>query len=86
MYQERICANPNYGGNPQFDTVFVSVADADSPDLEGEYAMGGSLVAQVLLFFSFYNSVLQTHIPCALINWFVLKSDKPDPNTGMWVF
>jgi hypothetical protein len=86
MYRERIRANPNYGGNPRFDTVFVSVADADSPDLEGEYAMGGLLVARVLLFFSFYDPVLQKYIPCALINWFVPKSDKPDPNTGMWVF
>ena len=86
MYQERIRANPNYGGNPRFDTVFVSIADPDSPDLEGEYAMGGLLIARILLFFSFYDPVLQTYIPCALINWFVPISDKPDPNTGMWVF
>ena len=81
-----IRANPNYGGNPWFDTVFVSVADANSSDLEGEYAMGGLLVAWVHLFFSFYDPVLQCHMPCAFINWFVPRLDKPDPNTGMWVF
>ena len=29
---------------------------------------------------------IQRHMPCALINWFVPKSDKPDSNTGIWVF
>ena len=59
MYQEHIRANPNYGGNLQFDTVFVSVADADSPDLEGVYVMRGLLIVRVLLFYSFYDPVLQ---------------------------
>ena len=64
MYQEHIRANPNYGGNLRFDTFFVSVADADLSDLEGEYAMGGLLVARVCLFFSFYDPVLQSYTLC----------------------
>ncbi|KIL57451.1 hypothetical protein M378DRAFT_188432 [Amanita muscaria Koide BX008] len=83
MYQEHIRANPSCAGKPQFDTVFITVADAGS---EEEHALRGMLIAQVLLFFSFNDPLLQKEIPCALINWFIPKSDKLDPITGMWVF
>jgi hypothetical protein len=86
MYQERIRANPSCAGKPRFDTIFVTISDASSTDLEEEHALRGMLIARVLLFFSFRDPVLQKEIPCALINWFIPKSDKPDSVTGMWVF
>ena len=45
--------------------------------------MGGLLVAHVLLFFSFILN--GEHHQCALIHWFSIFSEQPDPDNGMWV-
>jgi hypothetical protein len=60
------------------DTVLISIDDS-------QHGMYGMLVAHVLLFFSFHDVYLDKEIPCTLVNWFILNSDKPDELTGMWV-
>ena len=42
----------------------------------------GLLVAHIYLFFTF--SYGGTDYQCALVHWYSM-SDKPDPNTGLWV-
>ncbi|KAI9442800.1 hypothetical protein F5148DRAFT_963657, partial [Russula earlei] len=79
MYHERIRANPQWKGNPRFDTVFVAVDDGEENPF-----MHGMMVARVLLFFSFSDPMLQEELPCALINWFIPAIEYPDPSTGMW--
>lgn len=45
----------------------------------------GMEVARVLCFFSFsYGHDLET-FPCALVHWFKLVSDEPNPGNGMWM-
>lgn len=45
--------------------------------------MSGFLVARVLLFFSF---TLDDKLhQCALVHWFSVSGDQPDPDNGMWV-
>ena len=45
--------------------------------------MSNLLIARVLLFFSFtFNDELHQ---CALIHWFSVFGDQPDPDNGMWV-
>ena len=79
MYREIIRANPDYGGVPRFDTIFVSVGD-------DEKVMAGLLVARVHLLFSYVDPYDQQEVPCVLITWFVHPSDAsgPDKVTGMW--
>jgi hypothetical protein len=48
MHQEIIWANPDYGGVPRFDTIFVSISD-------DKKVMAGLLVAQVHLLFSYFD-------------------------------
>ncbi|KAF8489715.1 hypothetical protein F5888DRAFT_1597386, partial [Russula emetica] len=55
MYQEIIQANPDYGGVPCFDTVFVTA---------------GPLVAHIHLLFSYIDPYNQEEVPCMLITWF----------------
>lgn len=44
--------------------------------------MSGLLVARVLMFFSFtFDDELHQ---CALIHWFSIHGDQPDPDNGMW--
>ena len=45
--------------------------------------MSGLLVARVLLFFSFVLSG-ELH-ECALVHWYSIFGDQPDPDNGMWV-
>jgi len=45
--------------------------------------MSGLLVARVLLFFSFTLNGEQYQ--CALIHWYSIFGDQPDPDNGMWV-
>jgi hypothetical protein len=78
MYREQICANPTWKGNCRFDTVFVTVSENDSK----EGTMCGMLVACVLLFFSYHDPKLCREFPCALVHWFLLASQEPDPVTG----
>jgi hypothetical protein len=45
--------------------------------------MSNLLIARVLLFFSFtLNGELHQ---CALVHWFSISGDQPDPDNGMWV-
>jgi len=45
--------------------------------------MSNLLVARVLLLFSFtFNDGLHQ---CALVHWFSVFGDQPDPDNGMWV-
>ena len=45
--------------------------------------MSNFLVARALLFFSF--TIDGTSHQCALIHWFSIVGDQPDPDNGMWV-
>ena len=45
--------------------------------------MSDLLIARVLLFFSFELSG-ESH-QCALVHWFSILGDQPDPDNGMWV-
>ena len=45
--------------------------------------MSDLLVARVLLFFSFSFDDESHH--CALVHWFSVSGDQPDPDNGMWV-
>ena len=45
--------------------------------------MSNFLVARVLLFFSF--TIDDELHQCALIHWFSISGDQPDPDNGMWV-
>ncbi|KIM38198.1 hypothetical protein M413DRAFT_76253 [Hebeloma cylindrosporum] len=77
MCHERIRSVPCWRGKqPRRDTVFVET----DPDVPG---MRGMAIGRVLLFFSF--SFRETFYPCALVNWLVLRSNEPDPETGLWV-
>ena len=77
MCCECIRSTPSWQGSfPQRDTVFVET-DADLPGMQG------MAIACILLFFSF--SLDGAYYPCALVNWLVLRSDEPDPETGLWV-
>lgn len=79
MHREHIRSNPAwYGGAARYDTVFVSLD-------ESQPGMHGMLVARVLMFFSYYDSYLDSTIPCALVNWFIPNTEEPDDITGMWV-
>lgn len=79
MHREHIRSNPAWHNRMnRRDTVFVSLD-------ESQPGMQGMLVARVLLFFSYFDSYLDTDIPCALVNWFTRHGDKPDEATGMWM-
>ena len=45
--------------------------------------MSGLLVDRVLLFFSF--TINEEPHQCALVHWFTIFGDQPDPDNGMWV-
>ena len=45
--------------------------------------MGSLLVARAFLFFSFMIDG-ELH-QCALVHWFSMFGDQPDPDNGMWV-
>ncbi len=79
MYWETIHANPNSSGSSRFDTVFVSIGC-------DENVMGGLLVAQVWLLFSYFDSYCREDVPCALVTWFIHPDDDPKCNedTDMW--
>lgn len=79
MYREIIRANPDHGGVPCFDTVFVSISD-------DKKVMAGLLVARVHLLLSYFDPYDQKEVPCGLITWFIHPSEAsgPDKVTGMW--
>lgn len=64
-----------WGEYPRYDTVLVKT----DPDAVGLDAL---TVGRVRCLFSYKHEDV-TH-KCALIEWFVLDADEPDPVTGMW--
>jgi hypothetical protein len=81
MFHETIRATPSWNRGeipgPRYDTIFVSNSDSS------ESAMSGLLVARALCFFSF-EADRDLH-QCALVHWFTVFGDQPDPDNGMWV-
>jgi hypothetical protein len=81
MFHETIRATPSWNRSetpgPRFDCIFVSNGE------DSESNMNGLLVARVLLFFSF--TVDEELHQCALVHWFSIFGDQPDPDNGMWV-
>ena len=82
MYHETIRATPSWNrgeiSGPRYDCILVSNGSSS----EGP-SMSDFLIARVLMFFSFMiNGELHQ---CALIHWFSVSGDQPDPDNGMWV-
>ena len=78
MYHETIRATPCWNRGeipgPRYDCVFISSDESVMSDL---------LIARVLLFFSFiFDGELHQ---CALVHWFSIIGDQPDPDNGMWI-
>lgn len=77
MHSEIIRANPNWRYEyPRFDTVLIQV----NPDLPG---IRGCKIGRVRAFLSV--SYDGSRIPCALVQWFVIKGDRPSDVMNMWV-
>ena len=77
MHQEYIRCSPNwYGKQPRYDTVLIST----NTEAAG---MLGMNVGRVYAFLSFAYEY--TRYECALVEWFELDGDVPDPVTGMWI-
>ncbi|KAJ7340817.1 hypothetical protein DFH08DRAFT_704237 [Mycena albidolilacea] len=74
MYHECIRCNPNWHGYAQCNTVLADI---------GGLMMNGLIFTWVLLLLLFVFS--KCEYQCALVCWFVLIGDAPDPNMGMWV-
>ena len=82
MYHETIRATPTWSRGevpgPRYDCIFVSNgSDSD------QSVMSDLLVARVFLFFSFLFDG-EPH-QCALVHWFSVFGDHPDPDNQMWV-
>ena len=81
MYHETIQATPSWNWGkipgPHFDCIFVLNGEGS------ELNLSGLLVAYILHFFSFAIDG-ELH-QCALIHWYSICGDQPDPNNGMWV-
>jgi hypothetical protein len=83
MCHETIRATPAWNRGevpgPRYDCIFVSDGGSNS---DGSI-MSDLLIARVLLFFSFSFGDESHH--CALIHWFSVFGNRPDPDNGMWV-
>ncbi|TFK84482.1 hypothetical protein K466DRAFT_496496 [Polyporus arcularius HHB13444] len=76
MHSEMIRCSPRwFKQNPRYDTVFVRLSDAPG--------MQGMVVGRVRAFLSFPYRI--TMYECALVEWFELVGDRPDPVTGLWM-
>ncbi len=76
MHSEMIrCSSRWFKRYPRYDTVFVRLSGAEG--------LRGMAVARVRGFLSFPYGM--TMHECALVEWFELASDHPDPLTGLWV-
>ncbi|KAG2035373.1 hypothetical protein BDR03DRAFT_809627, partial [Suillus americanus] len=76
MRHEHIRAAPSWHRGPaRNDTVLVNTASEDG--------INGMDVSRVLCFFSFQHS--RETLLCALIHWFKLIANEPNPDTGMWM-
>ena len=81
MYHETIQATPSWNQGeipgPRFNCIFISNGEGS------ELNLSGLLVARVLRFFSFTIDG-ELH-QCALIHWYSIFGNQPDPDNGMWV-
>jgi len=48
--------------------------------------MGGLLVTQIWLLFSYFDPYCREDVPCALVTWLIHPDEDPEPDegTGMW--
>ncbi|KAG2005024.1 hypothetical protein CC2G_003523 [Coprinopsis cinerea AmutBmut pab1-1] len=76
MHRQVIRSNPSWYNRARMDTAFISQDDTPG--------MGGMMVAQIRLFFSFVDPQTNVEHACALVNWFPVVGEEPDPVTGMW--
>ena len=77
MHSKVICSTPSWRKGPAcYDMVFLE----KDPEIPG---MGGLHIGRVILFFSFVYDGIK--YPCALIQWFITISDRPDKDTGLWI-
>jgi hypothetical protein len=77
MHSEIIRSVPHwYGEDGYRATVLVQNGDEDE-------IMGGILVARVHCFIAFKHEGIR--YPCAVVEWYDIIGDHPDPVTGMWV-
>ena len=77
MDSEIIRATPRWQhSHARYDTVLVQIGPTDS-------LMHGLGVGRVRAFFSFTSGL--TRYDCALVEWFDIVGDEPDPLTGMWI-
>jgi hypothetical protein len=93
MYWQVIRSTPlwKHGGiaAPQQDCVFVakgSSSDSESDSLAEDVLEQGFqdlIIACVYLLFSFQLDDID--YPCALVHWFNMYGEEPDPDTGMWI-
>ncbi|KAG7097470.1 hypothetical protein E1B28_004813 [Marasmius oreades] len=82
MHRERIRVTPSWrGGRPRRDCVFIS--SSYDNEAEGGGLLDNLLIARVFLFFSF--KIGKVRHQCALVHWFSVDGDCPDPETGMWM-
>ncbi|KAG2039375.1 hypothetical protein BDR03DRAFT_860107, partial [Suillus americanus] len=76
MQHEYIHSIPSWRGGPgRYNTVFVNTGSKEG--------MHGMEVAHVLCFFSFHYGHDSQIFLCALVHWFKLVSDEPNPGNGM---
>ena len=81
MYHETIHTTPSWNRGkipgPRYNYVLISSGS------NSESSMSNFLIACVLMFFSFtINSKLHQ---CALVHWFSVSRDQPNPDNGMRV-
>ena len=80
MFRELIRATPNWRrgemSGPRYDCVYVAGSGDDR-------RMGGLLIARVHRFISF--KCFGQRFPCAIIRWFSVCGNEPDPDNGMWI-
>ena len=77
FFRERIRATATQNPTiPRHDCVLVAT-DAMSS------GFASTQVARIRLLLSITH--LGAAIPCALVDWFILEGNKPDPVTGLWV-
>ena len=77
MCCECLRSTPSWcGRGPHHDTVLV-VEDQSKPGMQG------LCVVRIKLLFLFnFEGV---YYPCALVEWFWRKGNRPDPDTGLWM-
>lgn len=76
MHSEVIrCTSRWRKGVPRYDTVLVQLSE--------DKGMEGMAIGRVRSFLSFTYGI--TLFECALLEWFEVVGDHPDPVTGMWV-